>query len=54
MVGMYGALTEKRIPYLYKTNSVPACFLLFGCVISFVFMHTCFIGVEILAPQMAN
>jgi len=37
-----------------KTNSVPACFLLFGCVLLFVFMHTCFVGVEILAPQMAN
>lgn len=41
-------------PTCKKPNSVPACFLLFGCVLSFVFMHTCFVGVEILAPQMAN
>lgn len=45
------------IPNLLNNNKkTPKLFQPLFCliVLSFVFMHTCFIGVEILAPQMAN
>lgn len=42
------------LPVKKQNKTKQLCFLLFGCVLSFVFMHTCFVGVEILAPQMAN